>query len=1727
MADVIKKSTNKFSKGLVMDFSPENTKNEVLTHALNATLLTFNGNELSLQNDMGNARVETAFLPEGYMPVGTCEYGGIIYIVSYNPLEDKSQIGCFPSPEQNVSNDELGVSDAIVSRDIFQLFNADGKPTGDLVNTSQYVLLKNDSLNPGDKFLVCSDNGIYDQKLQDLWVKTTDAYSLVEHPIIALNIVSIEDSGKITYLNSDIRQYEVNVGEDKTFKYHILGSDQEEFNQENVDIDSYRNVLSSGYSVFKSKTSGKLAILAELIMIDSYSVTHRIEPSKDIYGDNLSGSFDVIISTDITPTVNASNYLQVPKLRYYHLQKSQGKLQVAENKTINLFSYKDGKHSLNDYFLDTLLSQVYEPTTDSDKLDLTQKINNGQYNFHKPDTYHGRLQMYTDKPLNPDGVYTKLIAHKFHRLSVTQLYDKNGVSNIGYFNSDLNAKFYVYQEDSDLQEYPKNTPIDESYVYYVQTTVDTYIDVCRDAENYQDQGVQLYKQTSLLSEAKTDIILDKSIEKFVSRQKHIYTKIDNNDPPVGVTLWVKSGDDYLEHTLSTLDPNVDYYKSEPVQVLESIGFDVNPDNYKNRTLYYYASVKRYQVATQEDLAIYWDFETYPKQSEAPYGSPITLFYKHSDTSYTEATEEQLRNADSSGIQLYYKTDYIRVQNLVDFKDEQGQLFVTVPNDAILPPSKFTPDASKNYINSYEKPVGINEPETGYPKDDPIYLYTFAEFIPDPNYLDLGYEDVKLASIKLPETVFSNGLDLPFIYDYSIVPCMNYGKLQHLAISNTVDFGKLHAFDQSTFTTWKYHIDNNQLRLTFGAEVFDTFETDKVDALVLEFYDVWGFAGSLEISDKKSYSGMFTKVIPLNSLGALSNKRIVGNSYSSSFKRNINIKEVYDENSNLSFEFSGKRVNFVNQEQGWKYEDGTSFNDNDCGTLYTNIVYGVKAYFRRTKGEQYEFINKGEDFQFLLYTLPIYNDFYYTTNNFKALENPQLELLLTYKMKDESSKQPFTLSVQEDGETIPKIINGYCNTDRNFVTDYQAGKLSGVSILNLTKYYKFTGTTQLYLEIGLKKEYSDFNLFYSKDLNKYYQCDLQLISDDVPERTYTVSTGDGISTTLTQSLNYFNKDDVVIDESVNNLGFGESYARTKPITSNFDQYNFLTKDDGIPIELNYQFVVGYPVSISEIHTTEIPATTICALLHQDSNSKYNYHDFGIYQQTQGDDTLYLPSGMFYNGGTAYEEIFGTCRLMNNKVWEAMTTQCQIENTVKTSATDIKTHCKLNSGDPLKQMVTHIGKLAFCQPHAHGMSSGDNGVNLYESDGAFFGIAPDYGGYKMRDEGWFGDDEWDNTYGRIPRTYLNSYPRYNMSLNTKNAFNYYSEFISTLEYDTVSGRIWGYEKEENYGPNQNGAPIKTMRAYTGFTASEVEQFYSKLVTTLKSIYVYNPDYNSLPVNVGSVSVSDNKPRFTSNIVNNRSQLNFDSGKSLNDYIYLGPISFANYIKYMEQHSEDVNGNKFTVYKDGSPIPQLQLKPNFTYCGTDVNCYLVSSLTYNMPTPSELEQELAFKATSSTVIKHHDGSVETISGTVDKKALYGYHQESKKLIQLDVSNYEINNKGELTIKDSAVPNNQDQIVKVTQTSKYSDINPDTHKYVVRSEYNLARFRGTSLTINDLDYDYSTDHRLFVKNNTTTNDTTYRCVIFYRSTSDKNSWVKWDTEYKNGLHLQVGPCFTSNNLN
>ena len=100
-----KETSNQFTEGLVCDLNPINTPNTVLTDALNATLITYDGNEFSLQNDRGNYPLENCKLKPNYIPVGLKEYGDILYIVSYNPLNNHVEIGTYPSPVDIIGNE--------------------------------------------------------------------------------------------------------------------------------------------------------------------------------------------------------------------------------------------------------------------------------------------------------------------------------------------------------------------------------------------------------------------------------------------------------------------------------------------------------------------------------------------------------------------------------------------------------------------------------------------------------------------------------------------------------------------------------------------------------------------------------------------------------------------------------------------------------------------------------------------------------------------------------------------------------------------------------------------------------------------------------------------------------------------------------------------------------------------------------------------------------------------------------------------------------------------------------------------------------------------------------------------------------------------------------------------------------------------------------------------------------------------------------------------------------------------------------------------------------------------------------------------------------------------------------------------------------------------------------------------------------------------------------------
>ena len=1588
MADVIKKSTNKFTKGLVMDFSPENTRNEVLTHALNATLLTFNGNELSLQNDMGNARVETAYLPEGYIPVGTCEYGGIIYIVSYNPLEDKSQIGCFPSPERNISNDELGISNALIQNSDFQ----DSIIPGKINNNSQCVLLKEDNLNPGDKFLVCSDGSIFNENLKDLYTKDlNNNLEPIANPILALNIVSIEDSGRIVYLNSDLRQYEVTKqidNQDVTYSYHILGkntSDESGFDQTSIDIDSYRNVLSSGYNVFKSKTSGKLALLAELVMIDSYSVTHSLQPKKDLDGNTIDGAFDILIHTEVSPQINTSNFITAPKLKYYYLQNSQGYLQIYDGSdTVNIPLIELGQNSnnyiYNQNFLSTKLDNVYLPTSGV-TMDLNISLeDSGKFAFPFPGTYHGRTTEYKGALNNPgQNIYTKFYADMYHRISKSQI-----ENNIDYFTKKLNAKFYYYDASGqELVEW-KEEHLKNDYIYYIKETSYQYVDVCR---NSQYTNETLYQLRGTLATATDAIRQDETIIKYRSVVVHDYNEVSAEDWKSGVKYYIKHGDDYISTSDSEPKDGVVYYTLTQTTTYEAVD---QSEVQLNSILYYYANPK-YYVASQEQLTAYWDFVTNPITSEFPWGLNFVLYRKEDTSTFRLATDEELKYK-SDVLTFYYLSTYKLIPDITKW-NLNNQLFIVSPGDVYVPEEYFTPDTSDNYIVGYTKPAG-NYSQDGVWYDYPISLHVLNEFIPneESNY---NYDSVKLASINLPNTVIANQLDFPFKYNYTLIPCMNYGRLDHLAVSNTVDFSNLHSFNQSTFNTWKYHIDGNQLRLTFGAEVFDTYEENKVNGLILEFYDLWGFAGSLEITDKKSYSGVFTKVLQLNTKDVLSKKRIDGKGYSEAFSRNINISVEANK-----FMFNGDEITFTGYKNGWPLNP----EDSDCGTLYSNLIYGVKAYLRQSDPEGYVFTKKNE---FWLYTLPILNDHYYTVNNFNNIHNPQLDFVLTYKLSDKSNIHTYETDVIKDG---------YIPTELDYLNLYKNGQYKGSSLSGI-RYYTYKGITNLSLEVGLKQEYQHLNLSYDPIINQFFQCSLKLVSDNDPNTTITIKPDNSL-----QTLNYINNDNIVLNTSLNTLQFNEGPEKTIEF-GDFATYNFICNQGTKVIPITYEFVVGYSYTISDIRKTEIPMTTVCALLHKDDKGNENLDDFGlqiINMDSDSENVIYTSKAMLCNGGTKDLEVLEVVSLNTNDSSADANTQLFKRDFYEQKTIVHTRPALLNTVDPLKHVSEYIGKLTFAQPHAH-MRDKDNGVNIYYDKGTDkYRISPEWSNKEAFGDLWDNTSggDYDDTKGCVPIIDVYNYPCYNLSINTINSINQHSEFISTNDFNIIKGTYTVYDlnKKDNLDePRTTGAV--DMREFIGFKADQLCTFYKKFVNTMRGVYAYNPDYDTLPIQSGTVSVKANPITFSSNLLSKNSSFNFNENCTLNDYVCLGSMSITNYLILLKKHSVDYNGSGITTKEiingvEGF-IPQVQFTPNLSYCGKTGVPYLLANLNYNTDTPSNMISDLDIASFDKVCVKKADGSNIFITGSINKQALYGL--QNNKLVQLDVSNYTISNDGNLTLKST----------------------------------------------------------------------------------------------------------------
>lgn len=589
---------NTFTNGLVMDFAPENTSNNVLTNALNATFITFNGNEQSLQNDMGNARVNTAYLPTGYVPVGTCEFGDIIYIVSYNPIENKSQIGCFPSPERNISNKEISKLVQSVNKSEFVEYTTkttgsvtvDDQSTGIIkASTAKKIVYGNSNVNPGDKFLISwGAEGIQNKNYISNFGNTSKNIDNVETywpKLMQVHVVSIEDSGKITKLDSTVKWYTNGSGsEASTF----IVSDEDLNNDSNVaTVDSYRNALQCQYSVFQSKTAGKLALYFELETINNFSCGHKIFQRTN---NNQDTVYDIYLSA----SWETDNYninpcgMIITDSEFYHMESVD-----TTDTRLNLSSLKantvsETQQKRNIYSA----SRVIEFTRTYRMEDYISSYNKSYSDFINKDSYYTQIENYKnikipygkDVPttdLDPDKVDTSTSEYTILASRAVRIYsyDSNGSKfpkTQGSMSSQEDLGVYVINPDRSTKvtsEDLKNQ-IEEAYAksgvtvtvgeYFYQTRIDAYWGACREITIPDDVVVNYFKRSVL--------------KKLSTVKKTAYipeTPSDTDSLQIAEGVTIKDQQEYkIKYTVC---PCMPYGVLDSLAITNTINFNANQD----------------------------------------------------------------------------------------------------------------------------------------------------------------------------------------------------------------------------------------------------------------------------------------------------------------------------------------------------------------------------------------------------------------------------------------------------------------------------------------------------------------------------------------------------------------------------------------------------------------------------------------------------------------------------------------------------------------------------------------------------------------------------------------------------------------------------------------------------------------------------------------------------------------------------------------------------------------------------------------------------------------------------------------------------------------------------------------------------------------------------------------------------------------------------------------------
>ena len=245
----MKKVSNTFNKGLIMDVSPLSTTGDSLSDCLNGTFCTMNGDELVLQNDMGNGRVQTAYLPKGYIPIGTTQLGGIIYIASYNPFTNKCQIGSFPSPQRTSDKRDKLEKEIPLDKD----------------ENIIRVVLSDEIFKPGDKFYLT----IPGQYMQYKYTESLPEIKVETENKSEAEIQAEIKKAKIAYVKNHFLKFSVAIISEEAQIIKLNEDPIIEEPKNNTEDDFTKDI--NKFKVCTSKISGKLILIIERVTFD-YSI---------------------------------------------------------------------------------------------------------------------------------------------------------------------------------------------------------------------------------------------------------------------------------------------------------------------------------------------------------------------------------------------------------------------------------------------------------------------------------------------------------------------------------------------------------------------------------------------------------------------------------------------------------------------------------------------------------------------------------------------------------------------------------------------------------------------------------------------------------------------------------------------------------------------------------------------------------------------------------------------------------------------------------------------------------------------------------------------------------------------------------------------------------------------------------------------------------------------------------------------------------------------------------------------------------------------------------------------------------------------------------------------------------------------------------------------------------------------------------------------------------------